>query len=87
MSAIDDGVVYIQVTSKPHRSPIGSLLVIERSAGTDVTLAGGLPGHWSDLKAGGTVEAGGSYDDVSQAMFDTDQIQATIGNILVNSLG
>ena len=37
MSAIDDGVVYIQVTSKPHRSPIGSLLVVERSAGTDVT--------------------------------------------------
>jgi len=75
------------VTSKPHSSPIGSLLAVERSAATDVTLAGGLPGQWSDLKAGETVEAGGSYDDVSQAIFDTDQIQATIGNSLVNSLG
>ena len=52
--------------------PIGSTLVAQRSAGTTVTLPGGLPGQWSDIREGETVEAGGTYDDVSATMLDTD---------------
>ena len=46
----------------------------ERGAATVVTLPGGLPGQWSDVRNGETVEIGGTYDDASQVMFDTDHI-------------
>ncbi|HUZ76907.1 MAG TPA: hypothetical protein VMV93_04895 [Chloroflexota bacterium] len=70
----DDGFVYVQVASKPDGSPIGSVLVAERSSSLKVTLPGGLPGQWSDIRAGETVNVGGTYDSASQAMYDTDHI-------------
>jgi len=70
----DDGFVMVEVTQKPNGSPIGSTLVAARSANLRVTLPGGLPGQWDDLRDGESVHVVGTYDSGSQAMYDTDHI-------------